>query len=119
MRNQHTKLIKSYILGFIFSLLLTSVAYFLVHEHVTTHHQAFSHEMLTYTVLTLAVVQLVVQLILFLHLADESGPRWNLAFLISTIGIVLLVIVGAMWIMHHLNYNMTPTEVNKYIQEQG
>lgn len=110
---------RSYILGFILSLALTLVAYFLVQAHVTSHHMAFSHEMLTFTVLALAVVQLVVQLLFFLHLANESGPRWNLAFFISTVGIVLLIVIAAMWIMYHLNYNMTPTQINNYLQEQS
>lgn len=119
MDKQLYRLIKSYVIGFILSLALTLVAFFLVQSHVTSHHMAFSHEVLTVTVLALAVVQLVVQLFFFLHLANESSPRWNLAFFIATVGIVLIIVVGAMWIMYHLNYNMTPMEINNYLHEQS
>jgi cytochrome o ubiquinol oxidase operon protein cyoD len=71
-------------------------------------------------IIILAIVQLLVQLIFFMHLASENGPRWKLAVLISTVGIILIVVVGSIWIMNHLNYNMmaNPTQMNQYIQSQ-
>ena len=109
--------LKSYIWGFVLSIVITLAAFFVViypgYFHLTTGA-------IIPIILILAVAQLFVQLIFFMHLASETGPRWKLAIFISTIGIVLIVIVGSIWIMNHLNYNMmaSPTEMNQYIQSQ-
>jgi plastocyanin len=58
--------------------------------------------------------------VFFLHLGREKKPRWNLLFLISTIGIILVVVVGSIWIMNHLHYNMSATDVtNKVASGEG
>jgi len=101
-----------YIIGFCLSLILTLAAYITVTNHV------FSNPLLLIAVISLAMVQLIVQLFFFLHLGEEKKPRWNLQFLISTVGIILLVVIASLWIMSHLNYNMTPKEMNKYTQSQ-
>ena len=102
---------KSYLIGFILSIVLTLAAYFAVIAHV------LSNGALIVAIIVLAVVQLMVQLFYFLHLGQESNPRWNLVFFISTAGIVLLVVVGSLWIMNHLNYNMTPDQMNVYMMK--
>jgi cytochrome o ubiquinol oxidase operon protein cyoD len=111
---------KSYLTGYIASILLTLAAYALIALHEHSLHQLFSHPFLKYAVLTLAVIQLIVQLFTFLHLGNESGEHWNLVLLLSTLGIILIVVVGSIWIMNHLNYNMmaSPGEMNAYIQSQ-
>jgi cytochrome o ubiquinol oxidase operon protein cyoD len=112
--------IKSYVLGFIFSILLTLAAYLLVQAHINSHHEAISHEFVTYSIFTLAVIQLIVQGIFFLHLGKEANPRWNLLFFLATIGIVLTVVISALWIMSHLNYNMTPKDMDHaIIKDEG
>jgi cytochrome o ubiquinol oxidase operon protein cyoD len=108
---------RSYATGFILSIILTVGAYTFVQLHVLSHHKMFSHEMLTYAFLGLAVLQFIVQLVFFLHLADESKPRWNLVVFLSTLGIVLILVVGSLWIMNHLNYHMTPTQMDIYMMK--
>jgi cytochrome o ubiquinol oxidase subunit IV len=109
--------IKSYLIGFILSIVLTIVAYLLVQTHIFSSHQVLGHELLIFLLLTLALIQLIVQLFFFLHLGREPQPRWNLIFFISTIGIVLLVVIGSLWIMNHLNYNMMPQDMEKFLLE--
>ncbi len=109
---ENQKLTLSYIIGFIASLVLTLVAYFLVAGH------RFEGGVLLSAILGLAIIQLLVQLICFLHIGHETGPRWNLAALISTLSVIGIVVVGSLWIMAHLNYNMTPTEVDSYVMHQ-
>jgi cytochrome o ubiquinol oxidase operon protein cyoD len=94
---------KSYTLGLILSVLLTLAAYFLVANHM------LSKQVLIVTILGLAVIQLWVQLIMFLHLGQESGPRWKLISWVSTAGLILIVIVGSIVIMNNLEYHM-PTD---------
>lgn len=106
----------SYSLGFGLSVILTLVAYLVVKDHVDSHHQAFSHKFLVPYLLGLAVIQLLVQLIFFLHLARESKPRWNLVVLVFAVMVVGIVVGGSIWIMDNLNYNtMSPSQTDNHI----
>lgn len=109
---------KSYIIGFVISLLLTFAAYIPVAMHQGSFHATFSHNLLTSYVLILAFVQLVVQLLFFLHLGREPQPRWNGIFFLSTAGIVLMVVIASIWIMDNLNYNMTPHQVDQSVMDK-
>lgn len=108
----------SYITGFTLSIILTGVAFFLVNLHVNSGHLLISHSLLTWAILTLAFCQLLVQLMFFLHLGQGPNSRWNLVMIASTVGIIFIVIAGSIWIMNHLNYNMTPIEMNQYLIDQ-
>ena len=93
---------KSNLLGFILSLVLTLAAYFLVDRHL------LSGEYLVFTLIGLALLQAFAQLVLFLHLGQESRPRWKfLTFLFMALVLGILVL-GSMWIMYHLNYRQMP-----------
>lgn len=105
-------MLRLYIIGFTLSILLTIGAYLAVVTHT------FSGLLLVSAVVILAFIQLLVQLFFFLHLGQESKPRWNLAFFVSTFGIILLVVIGSLWIMNHLNYNMNPQQMRQYIKNQ-
>jgi len=112
----------SYIVGFSSSLVLTLAAYDLVRIHISSEHSMVSHEVLIPAILALAVLQLIIQLIFFLHLnfgrSGSSDDRWKMGIFISTIAFVLLIVFASLWIMNHLNYNMTPAQVNQYMQDQ-
>ena len=103
---------RTYIIGFSLSVILTTLAYLLVTQHV------FTSTILISAIIVLALVQLVVQLIFFLHLGKGSNSRWNIVIFLSTIGIIFIVVTGSIWIMNHLNRNMTPKEMNQYVQNQ-
>lgn len=107
--------VSSYVIGFFLSILITFAAYIPVAMHQNSFHELFSHAFLIPFVLILAFVQLTVQLWFFLHIGKESGPRWNLAFFVATFGLVLMVVVMSIWIMNHLNTNMTPTDMTNFI----
>ncbi|GAC1386474.1 MAG: hypothetical protein NVS1B7_4740 [Candidatus Saccharimonadales bacterium] len=97
----------SYIIGLIFSLVLTGIAYVLVSKHLV------SGSLLLYMILGLAVTQMIVQISFFLHLGRGPKPNWNLYFFIGTIGIVLVVVGGSILIISNLHYNMRPVEQSK------
>jgi cytochrome o ubiquinol oxidase operon protein cyoD len=102
----------SYVIGFALSLVTTLVAYFLVVNHV------LPMQALVYTVLGIAVIQLIVQVIFFLHIGQ--GSRWKIVSFVFTIMVVGVVVVGSIWIMHNLNYNMmdmSPDEQQQYMSE--
>jgi cytochrome o ubiquinol oxidase operon protein cyoD len=94
---------------------LTLVAFFVVNQHVTA--KLFSYEAVILIILSLAVAQLFVQLFFFLHMGKEKKPRWNLAVFISFIGVILLIVIASLWIMYHLNYNMTPHQMEQKVVE--
>lgn len=104
----------SYVTGFVLSLALTLESYYLVVNHV------FSTSLLIGSILLLAVVQLCVQLVFFLDLDKEARPRWNLVMLSFAVLVVLIIVLGSLWIMYHLDYSMNPTQTNTYIlQDEG
>lgn len=105
--------ITTYILGFLFSIILTVAAYFMVVD------KSMGSVFTTAVILALAFLQLFIQLYFFLHLGRDSKARLHLIFFIITFGLVLTVIVGSIWIMYHLNYNMTPQQINNYLQDQN
>jgi cytochrome o ubiquinol oxidase operon protein cyoD len=103
--------IKSYIIGFGLSLLFTFVPYYLLTR------QSLSGNALLVTILGCAVVQMVIQVVFFLHLGREPKPRWNLLFFMNTIAIILFIVVASIWIMNHLHYNMMPVDVTNKISK--
>lgn len=100
---------RSYLLGYLLSILLTSLAF------LSLESQWFSGWSLASFLLILAVVQLAVQLFLFLHLGDESRPRWNIYALIFMLTCLLIFVLGSLWIMKNLNYNMMPDHSDEHI----
>lgn len=72
--------------------------------------------------LVAAAAQLYIQSRYFLHLDDTAErPRWRLASYVFTWFTLLIVVVGSIWIMFNLNYNMMmdSTEMTDYMLEQS
>lgn len=91
---------RPYVTGYVASTLLTLAAYVLVINKVFSSKWA-----LFYTIITLAIIQLLVQVIFFLHLGRESKPRWQLMTFLFSAMVVLIVVLGSLWIMVNLNYH--------------
>lgn len=54
----------------------------------------------------LAFAQFIIQMLFFLHLGRERKPRWKLHMFFSMVAVVGIVVIGSLWIMHNLDYNM-------------
>jgi cytochrome o ubiquinol oxidase operon protein cyoD len=91
---------KSYAKGFILSLILTLISFYLVSSG------AFSTAHLYIAVGILALIQLFVQLVFFLHLSTHSKASWNLLSFLFTLVMVLIFVLGTLWIMYNLYANM-------------
>ncbi len=98
------KTLRTYVVGFVLSILCTLVAFALVYQHVQTGHLFPSHLLVLPLLIGLAVVQLFIQLVCFLHLAEEQKPRWNLTALVFALLVVAILVGGTLWIMSHLNH---------------
>jgi cytochrome o ubiquinol oxidase operon protein cyoD len=95
---------KSYAIGFILSVILTAIPFWLVMGHVIKDSSTTA-----FVVLGFAVVQIVVHMIYFLHMNSRSEGGWTLLALIFTIVLVVIVLTGSIWVMYHLNHNMMPS----------
>ncbi|MFC3804335.1 cytochrome o ubiquinol oxidase subunit IV [Cohnella sp. GCM10012308] len=89
--------LKSYVLGFVLSLILTAIPLILVLNDIVTGNAA------DVVLLVTAVLQFVVQLFFFMHLKEEKKPRYNLMTLLLGLVIVVTIVAGSIWIM---KYNM-------------
>ena len=60
------------------------------------------------TIMVFAAVQVVVHMVFFLHMNHKSEGGWTLMALIFTLVLVVIMLVGSLWVMYHLNVNMMP-----------
>ncbi len=104
-----------YVGGFIGALIMTAAAFSLVQSRILMGGWLVALLML------FAVVQLWIQLTFFLHVGEEAKPRWRLTALLFTAVMVLVIVIGSLWIMYHLNYNMmmTPQQMDTYMKAQA
>ncbi len=92
--------LKSYLMGFALSFLLTSASFLLV---IT---QPILGQNLILSIMGLALIQAICQLLLFLHLGQEASPRWETGVFYFMLIILLITVVGTLWIMFDLNARM-------------
>lgn len=100
----------SYVTGFLLSIVLSIIPYAMVTE------QMFGKNSLMIGITFFALAQLVVQVVFFLHLPVKEKPYWNIVVFVYTLLIVAFLVIGSLWIMYHLNYNMmgvTPFKSNE------
>ncbi len=97
---------KSYATGFILSIILTMISFYLVGTGALPPSQLYV------AIILVAVIQLFVQLVFFLHLSTHSKASWNLLSFMFTIMIVLFFVIGTMWIMYNLYANMGMTAMS-------
>ena len=98
--HDHEGNMKTYVLGLIFSIILTLIPFGMI---------MLGDFGLVPTVIVLAisaVLQVMVQLIMFLHMNTKSGEGWNMISFAFAVMVVGIVIVGSLWIMFHLNHFM-------------
>ncbi|SFL45526.1 cytochrome o ubiquinol oxidase subunit IV [Methylorubrum salsuginis] len=94
---------KDYVTGFVLSVILTAIPFWLVMGDV------IGDKLITgVVILGFAVVQIVVHMVYFLHMNTKSEGGWTFLALIFTVTIVVITLCGSIWVMHHLNTNMMP-----------
>ena len=93
---------KDYLVGFALAAILTIIPFWLVMGNV------LAPDTTKWVILAFAAVQLIVQMIYFLHLNSKAEGGWNMMALILTLVILVIVLAGSIWVMHHMNTNMMP-----------
>lgn len=98
--------LKGYVTGMVLSLVLTLASFGAVMTDVVPRGYGLA------TIVVLCVVQLIVQLVYFLHLGTARDQRSNVGIFVCT-GFLIAVIVGlSLWVMHNANVNMMPTHMS-------
>ncbi|WFU25356.1 cytochrome o ubiquinol oxidase subunit IV [Bradyrhizobium sp. CB1717] len=92
-----------YMLGFVLSVVLTAIPFWLVMSGVLP-----SKQITALVIMAFAVVQIVVHMVYFLHMNAKSENGWTMMALIFTIVMVVIALSGSLWVMSHLNSNMMP-----------
>lgn len=95
--------LKGYAIGFVLSVILTAIPFWLVMNHVIASTSAAKLVLLVF-----AAVQVVVHMIYFLHLNTKAEGGWTFLATIFTIIMVAIVLAGSIWVMYHLDVNMMP-----------
>ena len=94
--------LRSYIVGFCLSVVLTAASFLLAGLGV------FKGDGLKFALIGLAVIQGLVQVLFFLHLGKESKPRWETMLFFFMVMVLFIVVLGTLWIMHDLDMRVMP-----------
>ncbi|MBB6188553.1 cytochrome o ubiquinol oxidase subunit IV [Rhodanobacter sp. MP7CTX1] len=98
--------LKSYVVGFVLSLVLTIASFGTVMTDLVPHASRLA------TIVILCVVQLFVQLVYFLHMGTAKSQRQNTAIFACTSLLIVIVVAGSLWVMHNANVNMMPMSMS-------
>jgi cytochrome o ubiquinol oxidase operon protein cyoD len=91
---------KSYLTGFILSVVLTLASFGVVMSGKVPH------DLMMPGIVVFGVIQLIVQLKYFLHMGMSPPLRGNFAIMRFTLLILAIVVVGSLWVLHNMNVNM-------------
>jgi cytochrome o ubiquinol oxidase operon protein cyoD len=94
---------REYLNGFVLSVVLTAIPFALVMTKAIP-----DATWAAVVILLFAAVQVVVHMVYFLHMNTRSEGGWNMLALVFTAVLVIIVMSGSLWVMHHLNSNMMP-----------
>lgn len=94
--------LKDYSIGFILSVILTAIPFWLVMAKVLPPATT------GYVLLAFAAVQVVVHMIYFLHMNSTNEHGWSMMATIFTVIVLVIMMAGSIWVMYHMNANMMP-----------
>lgn len=112
--NEPHSTFSGYMAGFVLSIILTAIPFWLVMAKVITNRPT--------AILVLgafAVVQILVHMVYFLHMNGKIEGGWTLLSTIFTVVFVAIAISGTLWVMFHMNANMMPTHTGMPAMEQA
>ncbi|WP_455478802.1 cytochrome o ubiquinol oxidase subunit IV [Bartonella sp. B10] len=99
----HSSSISSYLIGFILAVFFTLGSFIPVMYGMMESWLISTKVMY---LIGMALIQIIVQIIFFLHVNDGPDAKWNLSALLFTAMCVFIIIGGTWWAMWRLNYNM-------------
>ncbi|MFY9478857.1 MAG: cytochrome o ubiquinol oxidase subunit IV [Pseudomonadota bacterium] len=93
--------LKGYAIGFVLSVILTAIPFWLVMNNVIADSGT-----LALVLLGFGAVQIVVHMIYFLHMNSKAEAGWTMLSTIFTVVLVVITLAGSLWVMFHMNTNM-------------
>ncbi|MET3559634.1 cytochrome o ubiquinol oxidase operon protein cyoD [Bartonella japonica] len=93
----------SYLVGFILAVLFTLGSFFPVMYGMM---ESWAISTKVAYLIGMAIIQIMVQIVFFLHLNSGPDAKWNLASLWFVVICVFIIVGGTWWAISHLNYNM-------------
>ena len=103
---------RSYMTGFVLSVILTAIPFWLVMGDVLSDTLKTS-----IVIMAFAAVQIVVHMIYFLHMNTKSEGGWTFLALLFTLTLVVITLVGSIWVMYHMDQNMMPMSPHEALQK--
>jgi cytochrome o ubiquinol oxidase operon protein cyoD len=100
-----------YVTGFVLSVVLTAIPFWLVMAKVFE-----SSTVTIFVILAFAMVQIYVHMVFFLHMTSKAEGGWAWMSLIFMLVLLVIMLSGSIWIMHHLQTHtmpLTPEQVRK------
>jgi len=92
--------VKSYMVGFILSIILTAIPFGLV------MFPSLPKNLTVLVVVAMAVIQVVVHLVYFLHMDRSKEQRSNVSTFLFTTMVIALLVGLSLWIMFSIHYEM-------------
>jgi cytochrome o ubiquinol oxidase subunit IV len=96
--------LRGYLIGFVLATIITVVAFFISGTSLVWEPS------IPIALFVLAIAQMGVHLVFFLHITTGDDNVNNILALAFGILVIMLLIVGSLWIMDHLNHNMMPMD---------
>lgn len=93
-----------YMIGFMASVFLTAIPFWLVMGDVFSSNNAT-----IVVILAFALVQIIVHMVYFLHMNFHAEGGWTMLSLIFTMVLLFITLAGSLWVMYHMNVNMMPS----------
>jgi len=93
-----------YLLGFALAAGLTLVSFYITHSTLVWQPS------IPIALSVLAVAQMGVHLVFFIHLTSGPDNVNNIMALAFGLLIVILLVLGSLWIMTHLNHTLMPMD---------
>ncbi|MCC7633912.1 cytochrome o ubiquinol oxidase subunit IV [Stenotrophomonas rhizophila] len=97
--------LKGYVVGLLLCLLLTGASFGVVMGELVPQPLRLT------AIVVLCVVQLVAQLVLFLHIGAGRSQRENTGIFLCTAFLIAIVVAGSLWVMHNATQNMMPMQL--------
>ena len=100
--------VRGYVTGFVLSVILTAIPFWLVMDKVFASSTAT-----TFVILGFAMVQIFVHMVFFLHMTSKAEGGWTWMSLIFMVVLVVITLSGSLWVMYHLKTNMMPPSLEQ------
>nr|WP_255723202.1 cytochrome o ubiquinol oxidase subunit IV [Thalassobius sp. Cn5-15] len=94
---------KSYLIGFVLSVVLTAVPFWIVMGDVMDNKT-----LAVVLIFVLGGMQMLVHIHYFLHVTIKAEAGWQVMSMGLTILLLVIVLSGSIWVMFNLEENMMP-----------